>query len=314
MTSSELAGQVALVTGAGSGIGRAITNTLSEAGAAVVCGDLRPERAGETAASIREAGGQASEAELDVTREDSIEETVAEIIRRFGRLDVLVNNAGISTRTQPLHETSLQDWNRVLAVNLTGVFLCTRAALRPMLAHRTGVIVNIASILGLVSAPPDLWRFANYSASKGGVIALTRATAAEYGPEGIRANAIAPGWIAGTRLGEEDRPPDPNVEKIHVQPAVAAVAVAFSGCDRTRRPDGAPVPDGAGFVQEIGKRRCRLPFSVEPDPYGGRGWPILKRVLRAARFDPARTPFPIRPVSRSCESCLASSSLSWVSR
>jgi NAD(P)-dependent dehydrogenase (short-subunit alcohol dehydrogenase family) len=190
-----LAGEVALVTGAGSGIGRAIAEALAEAGAEVVCSDVVLERAEETAAAI---GAQARPARLDVTDE-------AEVAQVVDRVDVLVNNAGIATASKPFHERTLEEWSSVLAVNLTGAFLCMRAALPAMIEHRHGAIVNIASVLGLVAPPPDLYGVADYEASKGGMIALTRAAAVEYGSRGIRTNAIAPGWIAGTRLGEADR-------------------------------------------------------------------------------------------------------------
>lgn len=198
-------GSVALVTGAGSGIGSAIARTLGAAGATVVCADIVAESATQTCAAVRKEGGTALDMYMDVSAEASVDAGVQIAVDRFEHIDILVNNAGIITRSRPLAELSLAEWNQVLGVNLTGAFLCTRAAIRRMLVHRAGVILNVASILGLVAAPPDLYRYANYAASKGGLIAFTRATAAEYAARGIRANAIVPGWIDGTRLGEPDR-------------------------------------------------------------------------------------------------------------
>jgi NAD(P)-dependent dehydrogenase (short-subunit alcohol dehydrogenase family) len=184
--------EVAVVTGAGNGLGCAFAQSFARVGAKVIVLDKDRAAAEQTAASILNSGGSADWFELDVTREADVDATFVEIERRHGRVDVLVNNAGIAIR-RPTIDLPLQDWDKVIDVNLTGVFLCCRAAARYMLQKKAGRIVNIASIMGLSGG--GLYPNISYQASKGAVVNLTRALAVEWAREGIRVNAVAPTWV-----------------------------------------------------------------------------------------------------------------------
>jgi len=187
----DLSGQVAIVTGGGRGIGRAIARTLGAAGASVaVVYHTSRQGAENVAAEIEAGGGQAMAVQADVRHADQIEAMVAAAVERFGRLDILVNNAGIFTLGQQI-ELSEADWNAVFDTNLKGLWRCTQAAARQMIAQGSGgSIVNLASINGV---HPGFGGTAHYDASKGGVVAYTRSLAAELAQHGIRVNAIGPG-------------------------------------------------------------------------------------------------------------------------
>lgn len=194
----KLGGKVALVTGAGSGLGRQFALTLADAGATVVLAARRKEKLEETASAVRDAGGCAQCVNLDVTDSDSIRDCFAEIIAGPGVPDILVNNAGIAIDRYILdiHEN---DWDGVLDTNLKGVFLVGQAAAKAMIdAGKPGSIVNIASILGMAVAKT----LASYSAAKAGVISLTKTMALEWVRHGIRVNAIAPGYFM-TEMNEQ---------------------------------------------------------------------------------------------------------------
>ena len=199
----HLKGQVALVTGSGRGIGRAIALTLAEHGANVVVNDVVEESAEQVATEIEAIGVAAMPVIADITSEDEVKAMVAAIMDRFGQIDILVNNAGI-TQDNLLLRMSEEQWDAVLAVNLKGAFLCTKAVARPMVKARRGRIINIASVVGLTGNVGQ----ANYSSSKAGLIALTKSAAQELGSRGITCNAVAPGFIETemtTRLSEEAR-------------------------------------------------------------------------------------------------------------
>jgi NAD(P)-dependent dehydrogenase (short-subunit alcohol dehydrogenase family) len=181
--------KVALVTGAASGIGRATAERLAEEGATLAISDVQAAGLEETAKRAREHGAEVHVALCDVSDPAQVTQTVDQALARFGRLDVLCNIAGI-LKFGNTHEFPLADWNRILAVNLTGTFLMCQAAIPHLLATR-GSIVNTASTAGLAGHP---WTCA-YSASKGGVLALTYGIAVEYGKQGLRANAICPGSV-----------------------------------------------------------------------------------------------------------------------
>jgi len=203
----RLDGKVAIVTGAGSGLGNVFARALGTAGATVVSADIDPASAEETAEQIREAGGKASSMINDVSQPESVSSMVSETIKQYGQIDILVNNAGIASPAHRVHEMLVEDWDRVNAINSNGVFLCTKAVLPQMMEQRSGSIINISSVAGLGGVAHDLSAIAaNYSASKGAVANLTKQIAVEYGAEGIRCNAIAPGWHLGTQLGKEALP------------------------------------------------------------------------------------------------------------
>lgn len=186
----QLEGKVAIVTGAGGLIGRAIARTLASQGADVVINDLVEPTAQETAALVQELGRQAMVNVSSVTSAPDVEAMVEATVERFGRVDIMVNNAGI-TRDGLLVRMKEEQWDLVLDVNLKSAFLCTRAVARPMIKQKEGRIINIASVVGLIGNPGQ----ANYSASKGGLIALTKTTARELASRNITCNAVAPGFI-----------------------------------------------------------------------------------------------------------------------
>lgn len=199
----RLDGSAALVVGGAGGLGRAIARGLAECGAAVAVADRDAAQAKTVADAIAGTGGRAIAVEVDVTSAASVEHMMATAEDALGPVDVLVNSAGI-TRRAPAVEFSEADWNAIIAVNLTGVFLACQAAGRRMVPRGRGRIVNLASIAGEIGLPGTL----AYSASKGGVVMLTRALAVEWAAAGVRVNAIAPSWFRTSMGGLIDREPD----------------------------------------------------------------------------------------------------------
>ncbi len=187
-----LDGKVAIITGSSRGIGKAAALALAEQGAKVVVNYARSGGAAdEVIAEITGNGGEAIALQADVSKADEVDAMVKATLDKFGRIDVLVNNAGI-TRDTLLLRMKPEDWQAVIDLNLTGVFLCTRAVSKIMLKQRSGRIINISSVAGLMGNPGQ----ANYSAAKAGVIGFTKTIAKELAPRGITANAVAPGFIA----------------------------------------------------------------------------------------------------------------------
>jgi 3-oxoacyl-[acyl-carrier protein] reductase len=185
-----LQGRIALVTGASQGIGRACAVELARAGAMVVLAARNEAKLAEAVAEIEGAGGHAAAIPLDVASEESIKAGAKSVLERFGKVEILVNNAGI-TRDGLAMAMKRADWDDVLGTNLTGAFLLTQALLRPMLKNRWGRIINISSVVGRTGQAGQ----ANYAASKAGLIGLTRALAREVASRGITVNAVAPGYI-----------------------------------------------------------------------------------------------------------------------
>lgn len=185
----KLSQEVAMITGAARGIGRAVAEALAREGAKVVLADLLPA-VHDTAAEMRQAGFDVLALTGDVANFDEAQQMVDKAVEQYGQVDILVNNAGI-TRDNLLLRMSPEDWEKVIAINLTGTFNLTKATIKHMIKRKTGKIINIASIIGEIGNVGQ----ANYAASKAGVIAFTKSVAKELGSRGIRANAVAPGFI-----------------------------------------------------------------------------------------------------------------------
>ena len=186
----RLKDKVALITGGARGIGKAIALAYARQGSDIVVADVNLEEAEKTAQEIEALGRKAFALTVDVTDYSKVEDAVNKILDKFAKIDILVNNAGI-TKDNLLLRMSQPDWDAVLNVNLKGTFNCIKAVSRPMIKHRYGRIVNIASIIGIIGNPGQ----ANYSASKAGIIALTKTAAKELASRNINVNAVAPGFI-----------------------------------------------------------------------------------------------------------------------
>jgi NAD(P)-dependent dehydrogenase (short-subunit alcohol dehydrogenase family) len=217
----KLAGQVAIITGGGSGQGRATALLFAQEGAKVVVGDINATGAEETARLInRNEGGQAVAVKVDITKADEVRNLVDAAVSRYGRLDILINNAG-ATLFKDIIETTEEDWDRIVDTNLKGVFLGCKYAIPAMRKSGGGSIVNIASVAGLIGMPQH---FA-YCAAKAGVIHLTKSLALDHGQENIRINCICPGGVRTPMLGEVIDINDPaQIERIARQHALGRIA------------------------------------------------------------------------------------------
>jgi NAD(P)-dependent dehydrogenase (short-subunit alcohol dehydrogenase family) len=199
----DFTGKSVLITGAATGIGRAVAVGFAERGATIAIGDVNEDAVGETLERVRGAGAEAFFRKSNVADEREVEALVAETVGRFGRLDCAFNNAGIGHAPQPIAELDADAFDRVIAVDLRGVFLCMKYELREMLRGGRGAIVNTASVAGVIAEPG----VSGYVAAKHAVIGLTKTAAIEYAARGIRANVLAPGWVDTpmTAAWESDR-------------------------------------------------------------------------------------------------------------
>jgi len=205
----NLKGKVAIITGARRGMGKSHALTLARAGAKVVVADISQDECQKVVEEIKKEGGEAWAVKCDVSKKTEIDEMVKKTVEKFGRLDILVNNAGIC-QFKPFLELTEEEWDRTLDINLKGYFLCAQAAAKEMVKQKSGVIVNIASVaMGQVGVGfPTL---AHYSASKGGIVAMTETIALELAPLNIRVNAVAPGAIDTPMVSSTNQ--DPKVQE-----------------------------------------------------------------------------------------------------
>jgi NAD(P)-dependent dehydrogenase (short-subunit alcohol dehydrogenase family) len=190
----DLTGRVAIITGGSIGLGRQMAEALAEVGANLVLCARKKERCEETAHDMEKLGVRALAMGCDVKDQASVERLVATTVSEFGRVDILINNAGISWGA-PTEKMTLAEWNKVLETNLTGTFLCAQAAGKIMLKQESGKIINMASVAGIRGAPPETVEAIAYHASKGGVISFTHDLAVKWARHNIQVNAIAPGWF-----------------------------------------------------------------------------------------------------------------------
>ena len=244
----ELKDKIALVTGGGQGIGQVIGNNLAKSGAHVIFGDINLENAKKSAESVLANGGNASATLINVADVENVKVAFDSIAKEFKPLDILINNAGI-TKDGLFVRMKEDDWDRVLAVNLKGSFLCGQQAAKHMMKQRQGAIVNIASIVGVMGNAGQ----ANYSASKAGLIGLTKTMARELAPRNITVNAIAPGFIDTemTRVLDE-KIRDKLIEQIPLSrlglPDDIAHSVAFLVSDRSNYITGQVINVNGGML------------------------------------------------------------------
>ncbi len=218
----SLKGKVAVVTGASSGLGITFTEALAEAGAKVEIVARRLDKLTQVSQDFKKMGVDARPFQCDVSREDEVKALVDDVVKNYGRLDIIVNNAGVAAMS-PATEISMEEWNRVVSINLTGVFLCARTAAKQMIRQNSGKIVNIASIYGAVG---DVFPASPYYATKGAVINMTRDLAVEWAPFKINVNAIAPGFF-----------PSEMTEAIFREPRYLEYIVKQTPLGRTGHPD-----------------------------------------------------------------------------
>jgi NAD(P)-dependent dehydrogenase (short-subunit alcohol dehydrogenase family) len=249
-----LESKVALITGAGSGIGRATAKIFAREGARLVLVDVVEKGGQETLQMIKEGGAEAIFCKTDVSKAAEVDAAVTAAVARYGRLDCAFNNAGIGGAGRLTHEYTEEEWNRVISINLTGVWLCIKAEITQMLKQGSGAIVNTSSIMGLTGAI----RVPAYTAAKHGVAGLTKAAALEYGRHGIRINAVCPAPIYTPLLmsGFEKRP---DIEQRYIrseprkrlgQPEEVGEAVAWLCSDRASYVTGVPMPVDGGYMAQ----------------------------------------------------------------
>ncbi|MBR8393959.1 SDR family oxidoreductase [Burkholderia cenocepacia] len=252
-------GKVVLVTGGAKGIGGATAVLLARHGAKVVVGDLAENEGAEVVDAIQSAGGDALFTRLDVASEDSVQRVVAEIVKQWGRLDVLVNNAGLAGIQKPIHEVTTAEYDRVMDVNVRGVFHCTKHAIPVMQAGAS--IINLSSIYGLVGGASADSPYSVYQASKGAVIMMTKSDAMMYAHRKIRVNAICPGFVSTPMVaGFFERTGDAEAARagaarLHPlgclgEPEDIAYGILYLASDEARFVTGAVIPIDGGFTAQ----------------------------------------------------------------
>jgi 3-oxoacyl-[acyl-carrier protein] reductase len=247
----RLAGDVAIVTGAGQGIGEEIARTFGREGATVAVVDIDGGHAGRVAEAITAAGGKAFALTVDVTRSDKVDAMVADVVAHAGTVDILVNGAGGWHRIRPLVDISDEEWDEVVSLNLTTAFYCARAAARVMIENESGRIVSIASGAGIAPSPVAPSSLP-YSAAKAGLIGMSKLLARDLGPHGITVNCVAPGTTLTPRVQKAREPAD--IERIAatnplrhlVEPEDAAAATLFLASKEARYVTGVTLPVNAG--------------------------------------------------------------------
>ena len=246
----RLKDKVAIVTGAASGIGKATATVFAEHGAKVVVADINEDSANQTVTTIRDAGNKAIYVQTDVTTLDNTERMVQETLNTYGKLDILVSSAGIAMRL-PVADLPEEDWHRCLNVNLTGVYLCAKAAIPTMQKNGGGSIINLSSIYGLVGADVR----AAYVASKGGVTNLTRGMALDYAEDNIRVNCICPGFVETPLVAGVIKTPeeyktlaDKHPMRRLAQPEEIAYGALYLASDESAFVTGIALPIDGGYT------------------------------------------------------------------
>jgi len=244
--------KVALVTGGGTGIGRATSLILAKEGATVVIADLQDDESRTTVDMIDAEGGRAEYRKVDVSNYAQVDGLINDIVGKHGSLDCAFNNAGVEGTASKVHDCTMENWDRVIAVNLTGVFICMKLEIRQMLEQKAGSIVNTASVGGLVAVVGTN----AYGAAKHGVLGLTKTAAVEYGADGIRVNAVCPGFIDTPMLDRISRKKqefrDMVVERVPVKrvarPSEIGDAVAWLLSEHASYVTGVALPVDGGWV------------------------------------------------------------------